>query len=66
MQRLGRISAEADPTRLAHLLLSAYQGGMLLARVARDIAPLKDALRAAIDYLQKFAVLPAVGVLEDR
>jgi hypothetical protein len=52
MQRLGRISAEADPTRLAHLLLSAYQGGMLIAQVARDITPLKDALRAAIDYVQ--------------
>ena len=66
MQRLGRISAEADPTRLASLLLSAYQGGMLLAQVARDIAPLKDALQAAIDYVQTFAMPPAVGVLEDR
>jgi hypothetical protein len=25
---------------------------MLLAQVARDIAPLKDALQAAIDYVQ--------------
>jgi hypothetical protein len=66
MQRLGRISAEADPTRLAYLLLSAHQGGTLLAQVARDIAPLKEALRAAIDHVQTFAVLPAVGVLEDR
>jgi AcrR family transcriptional regulator len=66
MRRLGRISAAADPTRLAHLLLSAFQGGMLLAQVARDITPLKDALTAAIDHVQTFAVLPAVGVLEDR
>lgn len=65
MQRLDRLSAEADPTRLAHLLLSAFQGGMLLAQVARDIAPLKHALWAAIDYVQTFAELPAVGVLED-
>jgi hypothetical protein len=43
---VGRISAEADPTRLAYLLLSAFQGGMLLAQVARDIAPLKEALQA--------------------
>jgi hypothetical protein len=55
MQRLGRLSADADPTRLANLLLSAYQGGMLLAQVARDITPLKDALQAAIDYVQTFA-----------
>lgn len=55
MQELGRISAEADPTRLAYLLLSAFQGGMLLAQVARGIAPLKEALQAAIDYVQTFA-----------
>jgi TetR/AcrR family transcriptional repressor of nem operon len=58
MQRLGRISAEADTTRLAHLLLSAFQGGMLLAQVARDITPLKDALHAAIDHVQTFATPP--------
>ncbi|WP_415853367.1 TetR/AcrR family transcriptional regulator [Sinomonas sp. G460-2] len=55
MQRLGRLSADADPTRQANLLLSAFQGGMLLAQVARDITPLKDALYAAIDYVQTFA-----------
>jgi hypothetical protein len=31
---------------------------MLLAQVARDITPLKDALRAAIDYVQTFATYP--------
>ena len=66
MQRLGRISAEADPTRLAYLLLSAYQGGMLLAQVARDIAPLKEALLAAIDYVETFATPLASGVSRDR
>lgn len=66
MQRLGRISADADPTRLANLLLSAYQGGMLLAQVARDITPLKDALRAAIDYVQTFAMSPEADVLQAR
>src|SRR5262245_36179850 len=54
MQRLGRSNAEADPTRLAYLLLSAFQGGMLLAQVARDITPLKDALHAAIDHVRTF------------
>ena len=66
MQRLGRLSAEANPARLAHLLLAAFQGGMLLAQVARDIAPLEDALLAAIDHVQTFAVLPAGGGPEDR
>ncbi|MFI5588418.1 TetR family transcriptional regulator C-terminal domain-containing protein [Amycolatopsis sp. NPDC051758] len=50
MQGLDRLGAEADPTRLAHLLLSAFQGGMLLAQVARDIAPLKDACRPSTTY----------------
>ena len=66
MQRLGRISADADPTRLANLLLSAFQGGMLLAQVARDITPLKDALQAAIDYVQTFATSPDTDVLQAR
>lgn len=65
MQRLGHLSADADPTRLAHLLLSSFQGGMLLAQIARDIAPLKDALQAAIDYVQAFSLPPAAGVLDD-
>lgn len=56
MQRLNRISAAADPTQLANLLLAAFQGGMLLAQVAQNITPLKDALQAAIDYVQTFAV----------
>ncbi|MEU6325031.1 TetR family transcriptional regulator C-terminal domain-containing protein [Streptomyces sp. NPDC047009] len=66
MQRLGRISTDADPTQLANLLLSAFQGGSLLAQVARDITPLKDALQAAIDYVQTFATSPEVDVLQVR
>ncbi|MER6978786.1 TetR/AcrR family transcriptional regulator [Streptomyces carpinensis] len=66
MQRLGRISTDADPTQLANLLLSAFQGGSLLAQVARDITPLKDALQAAIDYVQTFVRSPEVDVLQVR
>jgi TetR/AcrR family transcriptional repressor of nem operon len=62
MQQLSRISAEADPIQLANLLLAALQGGMLLAQVARDITPLKDALQTAIDYVQTFATSPDAGV----
>jgi hypothetical protein len=62
MQQLNRISTEADPKQLANLLLAAFQGGMLLAQVARDIAPLKDALQTAIDYVQTFATAPDAGV----
>ncbi|MGW3826607.1 TetR/AcrR family transcriptional regulator [Streptomyces sp. NPDC005071] len=63
MQQLGRISPEADPPQLATLLLAAFQGGMLLAQVARDIAPLKDALQTAIDHVQTFATPPDAGVI---
>ncbi|WP_406431317.1 TetR/AcrR family transcriptional regulator [Streptomyces sp. NBC_01589] len=66
MQQLGRISTDADPTQLANLLLSAFQGGSLLAQVARDITPLKDALQAAIDYVQTFVRSPEVDVLKVR
>ena len=66
MQGQGRLRADADPTQLAYLLLSAYQGGMLLAQIVRDIAPLKEALQAAIDYVQTFAISPATDALEDR
>jgi len=55
MQVLGRIGTAADPMQLANLLLAAFQGGMLLAQVARDITPLKDALQAAIDHVATFA-----------
>jgi AcrR family transcriptional regulator len=55
MRQAGHLSAAADPARLANLLLSAFQGGMLLAQVARDISPLKDALQAALDHVESFA-----------
>ncbi|MFJ9760580.1 TetR/AcrR family transcriptional regulator [Streptomyces sp. NPDC101149] len=63
MQKLGRISNEADPARLATLLLAAFQGGTVLAQVARNITPLKDALQTAIDYLQTFATSPDDSVI---
>lgn len=55
MQGLGRLSATADPTQLADLLLSAFQGGMLLTQVQQDVTPLKNALHAAINHVQTFA-----------
>jgi AcrR family transcriptional regulator len=58
MKRLGRIDASADPVRLAHMFVAAYQGGMLLAEIARDITPLRDSLYAAVDHLRTFALAP--------
>ncbi|HVX46572.1 MAG TPA: TetR/AcrR family transcriptional regulator [Mycobacteriales bacterium] len=58
MQQNGQLSAGADPGQLANLLLAAFQGGMLLAQVAQDIGPLKDALQEAIDHVESFATAP--------
>jgi AcrR family transcriptional regulator len=55
MRQNGAINSEADPTQLATLLLAAYQGGTLLAQAAHDVTPLKNALQAALDHLQKYA-----------
>lgn len=54
MQRSGELSERADADQLATLVLAAFQGGMLLAQVARDLAPLRHALQAAIDHLETF------------
>jgi TetR/AcrR family transcriptional regulator, transcriptional repressor for nem operon len=54
LQERGSLSAEADPEKLANLLLAAFQGGMLLAQVAKEITPLKDALTAALDHVESF------------
>jgi len=55
MQDDGRLRGDASPTQLADLLLSAFQGGMLLTQVHRDVTPLKTALNAAIDHVQTYA-----------
>ncbi|MBT2566365.1 TetR/AcrR family transcriptional regulator [Arthrobacter sp. ISL-85] len=52
MRCLGRIDASADPARLAHMLMAAYQGGSLLAQIEDDITPLRDSLYAAVDHLR--------------
>lgn len=55
MKREQLLEPAADATQLANLLLAAFQGGMLLVQIARDIAPLRDALRAAIDHVESYA-----------
>jgi TetR/AcrR family transcriptional regulator, transcriptional repressor for nem operon len=58
MQRSGRLGPQADASQLANLILAAFQGGMLLAQVSRDLTPLRDALEAAIDHVETFATRP--------
>ncbi|BBZ25856.1 transcriptional regulator [Mycolicibacterium madagascariense] len=47
----GELRRKADPQRLATVLLAAVEGGMLLAQVHRDTAPLETALDDALDRI---------------
>jgi TetR/AcrR family transcriptional regulator, transcriptional repressor for nem operon len=48
----GTVLADGDPTELAGVLLAAVQGGLMLARLARDVRPLEIALDAALERLR--------------
>jgi AcrR family transcriptional regulator len=54
MRDRGDLRDDADPGRLACLLLAAYQGGMLLAQAERSVTPLMAALDGAIDHISTF------------
>jgi TetR/AcrR family transcriptional regulator, transcriptional repressor for nem operon len=54
MRDSGELRRDIDPDRLAHVVMAAFQGGMLLTQGARDVAPLRDALNGALDYLETF------------
>jgi TetR/AcrR family transcriptional repressor of nem operon len=54
----GELRRSADPRELAYALMAAFQGGMLLAQAAQDVAPLRAALGAAIDYVASFTPRP--------
>ena len=51
----GTLRPDADAARLAITVLAAFQGGMLLARLRRDVAPLEVALDGAIEQLRRYA-----------
>jgi TetR/AcrR family transcriptional repressor of nem operon len=53
MQERGELTGDADVERLAVGLLTAVQGGLLLARTARWTAPLAVALPLALDGVQR-------------
>lgn len=52
MQAAGRLNQDADTEQLTHVLMSAFQGGMLLAQAQRDVAPLRDALLSAVGLIR--------------
>jgi len=53
MRERGDIATSADPNRLAFALLSAVQGGLLLAKTTHSNRPLEIALDMAIDHVAR-------------
>src|SRR5580658_4846780 len=51
MQDRGELRADADVHRLACALMAAMEGGLLLAKAQRDVAPLEAALDTMIDHI---------------
>ncbi|NBD23757.1 TetR/AcrR family transcriptional regulator [Paenibacillus glycinis] len=55
MHARGVLRSDADPDGLALALLTALQGGLLLSRLRREVAPLATGLDAALGYIRSFA-----------
>ncbi|HEY2703170.1 MAG TPA: TetR/AcrR family transcriptional regulator [Candidatus Dormibacteraeota bacterium] len=55
----GLIAAGADVGALRIATLSAIQGGLLLSKTARSVAPLRIALDMALEHLRRAAPPPA-------
>ncbi len=55
MRDRGQLSAAVDPRQLAIAVLAALQGGLLLAKVERDVRPLAAALDAMISLIASLA-----------
>jgi AcrR family transcriptional regulator len=55
MRERGELAATANPRDLALALLSAVEGGLLLAKTAQSIRPLEIALDMAIDHVARHA-----------
>jgi hypothetical protein len=55
MRDRGQLSAAVDPGQLASALLAALQGGLLLAKVERDVRPLAAALDVMISLVASLA-----------
>ncbi|MGH3969362.1 MAG: TetR/AcrR family transcriptional regulator [Mycobacterium sp.] len=59
MKDHGVLVADADPHKLAMVIVSAHQGGATLTFTYRAEWPHADALRFAVNYLRMFATDPA-------
>jgi AcrR family transcriptional regulator len=59
MKHHGVLVAQAEPRKLALVIVSAHQGGATLAFTYRAEWPHADAVRFAVNYLRLFAADPA-------
>jgi TetR/AcrR family transcriptional repressor of nem operon len=56
MQDRGELRGDADVPQLAFALMAAVEGGLLLAKAQRDVAPLEAALDTVIDRIASLTV----------
>jgi TetR/AcrR family transcriptional repressor of nem operon len=55
MQNRGELDADADAGKLALALVGAAEGGLLMAKACRDVAPLEAALDTVIERIESLA-----------
>jgi TetR/AcrR family transcriptional regulator, transcriptional repressor for nem operon len=65
MRDRGQLSADADAGKLATAVLAALQGGLLLAKVERDVRPLAAALDVMISLIASLAPASSRGSSTD-
>ena len=58
MRERGELAASADPHDLALALLSAVEGGLLLAKTTHSSRPLEIAIDMAIDHVAQHVNAP--------
>lgn len=56
MQSAGLVAPEADSSELALAVMTALQGGLLLAQVAHDVRPLEISLDMALDHVRRHSM----------
>jgi len=54
MREDGLMSPAADPAELAVTVMTALQGGLLLAQTTRDVRPLELALDMALTHAGRY------------
>jgi hypothetical protein len=58
MRDNGELAAQADPAELALTMLSALQGGLLIAQALRSARPLELALNMALQHMAAYRRRP--------